>query len=217
MLKILLLANFNKENYISAVESCNAQAIVKYIPDEDINYDGLILCGGKDLDPYYYGQALNGSKNIDIERDRTEMSVTKKFLRTGKPILGICRGMQLLNVALGGTLIQHIPDSEKHRLENETCVHEVIAQKNSIFENMYGKSFFVNSIHHQAVGKIGQGLNITLRSVDGIIEGYEHIEKPYLGVQWHPERMCLQLKGEDMVDGKKIFEYFIKICEQYKR
>ena len=83
-MKILLLAKAEQENYIRAVEACGVHAIAKYLPDEDIDYDGLILCGGSDIHPRYYGEEIDGSVDIDEARDRTEIAVAKKFLQTGK-------------------------------------------------------------------------------------------------------------------------------------
>ena len=218
-MKILLLAKAEQENYIHAVEACGAKGVAKYLPDEDVDYDGLILCGGSDIHPRYYGEEINGSVDIDEERDRTEIAVVKKFLQTGKPILGICRGMQLLNVLLGGTLIQHIPQVKEHRAdENYELIHEVMAQKGSLFEQLYGERFCINSLHHQALKKMGDGLRATLYSADGeVIEGCEHINKPYFGVQWHPEKMSLRKRREDTLNGIKIFERFIQMCKDYQR
>ena len=218
MVKILLLAKFQQENYARAVEACGAQAVVKYLPDEDIDYDGMIFCGGSDVHPKYYGQAVNGSVEMDEERDRTEIALMKKFLQTGKPIFGICRGMQLLNVVLGGTLIQHLSNVDEHRAEKEDdIIHEVVATENSLFAQLYGERFYVNSFHHQALGKIADGLVVTLRSADGkIVEGCEHAQKPYFGVQWHPERMCVDMQRSDTIDGIKLFERFVEACKACK-
>jgi putative glutamine amidotransferase len=210
-MKILLTANKKKETYINAVEAVGAEAVVKYLPDDSVDYDGLILCGGNDLQPCYYGEEINGSLDFDEERDRTEMALVQKFFQTGKPILGICRGMQLLNVALGGTLYQNISG---HRGE---ILHTVKAEKGSLLEKLYGKEFTVNSFHHQAIKRLGNGLKATLYDGTGaVIEGVEHESKPYLGVQWHPERICLDLAREGAVDGLKVIEYFIRLCEEYK-
>lgn len=210
-MKILLTANKKKETYINAVEAVGAEAVVKYLPDDSVDYDGLILCGGNDLQPCYYGEEINGSLDFDEERDRTEMALAQKFFQTGKPILGICRGMQLLNVALGGTLYQNISG---HRGE---ILHTVKAEKGSLWEKLYGKEFTVNSFHHQAVKRLGNGLKATLYDGTGaVIEGVEHESKPYLGVQWHPERICLNLAREGAVDGLKVIERFIRLCEEYK-
>ena len=210
-MKILLTANKKKETYINAVEAVGAEAVVKYLPDDSVDYDGLILCGGNDVQPCYYGEEINGSLDFDEERDRTEMALAQKFFQTGKPILGICRGMQLLNVALGGTLYQ---DISGHRGE---ILHTVKAEKGSLWEKLYGKEFTVNSFHHQAVKRLGNGLKATLYDGTGaVIEGVEHESKPYLGVQWHPERICLDLAREGAVDGLKVIERFIRLCEEYK-
>ena len=218
-MKILLLAKAEQENYIRAVEACGVHAIAKYLPDEDIDYDGLILCGGSDIHPRYYGEEIDGSVDIDEARDRTEIAVAKKFLQTGKPILGICRGMQLLNVLLGGSLIQHLPQVKKHRADDHSdLIHEVVAQKGSLFEELYGERFCINSLHHQALKKMGDGLRATLYSEDGeVIEGCEHTDKPYFGVQWHPEKMSLSMKREDTINGIKIFQRFIQMCKDYQR
>lgn len=210
-MKILLTANKKKETYINAVEAVGAEAVVKYLPDDSVDYDGLILCGGNDVQPCYYGEEINGSLDFDKERDRTEMALAQKFFQTGKPILGICRGMQLLNVALGGTLYQNISG---HRGE---ILHTVKAEKGSLWEKLYGKEFTVNSFHHQAIKRLGNGLKATLYDGTGtVIEGVEHESKPYLGVQWHPERICLDLAREGAVDGLKVIERFIRLCEEYK-
>ena len=112
---ILILANQKRENYANAIEASGGVATVKYLPDLDTNYDGLLLCGGNDILPSYYGQEINGACDFDPLRDKTEFELTKRFIDTGKPILGICRGLQLLNVALGGTLIQDLPNADFHR------------------------------------------------------------------------------------------------------
>ena len=101
-LRLLLAANQKKELYANAVEACGAIADVKYAPDDNVDYDGLILCGGNDINPSYYNEEINGSVNIDDTRDKAEFVLLNKFLKTGKPILGICRGFQLMNVAFGG-------------------------------------------------------------------------------------------------------------------
>ena len=216
-LRLLLAANQKKELYANAVETCGAIADVKYAPDDNVDYDGLILCGGNDINPSYYNKEINGSINIDDTRDEAEFALLKKFLKTGKPILGICRGYQLLNVALGGTLIQHLETVQAHRKATPPeLVHCANAEKGSIFESLYGERFSVNSYHHQGLDKIGNGLRVTMRSDDGLPEAFEHETAPYLGVQWHPERMCLEQKRNDAVDGIKIFEYFLSLCEKYK-
>jgi len=138
------------------------------------------------------------------------------FLKAGKPIFGICRGHQLLNVIFGGTLVQHLPNALEHStvLAGRDIVHEVTAEKGSIAEKLYGESFTVNSWHHQAVQDLADGFCVSMCASDGVIEGFEHESLPIFGVQWHPERMCCTRKRDDTVDGSAIFEYFIRICEE---
>lgn len=211
--KILLSAKSKIQFYIDAVEHCGAIADARYLPSVNAeDYDGLILCGGSDTHPKYYGEDLNGSVNIDLDRDECEMALAEAFIKAGKPILGICRGCQLLNIYLGGNLIQHIDTFEDHKKEGD-AVHEVVAVDEGVASLLYGSSFFVNSMHHQAINKLGEGLKITLRSKkDGIIEAIEHESLPIIGFQFHPERMCLTRRRDDTVDGIDIFKYFIGVC-----
>lgn len=217
MLNILLLAIAPGQAYAEAVEACGARAVVN-APCDGNEFDGLILCGGSDVDPAHYGREINGSVNINKERDRTEMAAAKEFLQAGKPILGICRGMQLLNVALGGTLIQHLPTTSVHRNEDGTSLtHEVVATKDGTFHSLYGDRFSVNTFHHQAIDDLGTGLRVTLiHEGDNVIEGVEHDSLPCLGVQWHPERICLSNLTEDTVDGLAVFRHFISLCEKHR-
>lgn len=207
-MKILLLANQKSENYIKAIEAFGAEAILN---QDTTDCDGLILCGGNDIQPSYYGENINGSYDFDIERDKREFEITKKFLETGKPILGICRGHQLLNVILGGTLIQHLPNASDHTSKNgNDNIHTLKANPKSVLFNLYGDYFFVNSSHHQAINQLGKGLIVSAYSMDGTVEAVEHISKPYIGVQFHPERMTTD-KTEN---GLEIFKYFIDLCKK---
>ena len=207
-MKILLLASQNCENYINSVRACGAEAIVNQY---DLDCDGLVLCGGSDIHPSYYGEEINGSRDIDVERDKREIDVTKEFMQTGKPILGICRGHQLLNVLLGGALIQHLPNSSDHMQKNGIdSIHTVKANPRSMLFNLYGDYFFVNSSHHQAVNQLGTGLIPTAFSMDGVIEATEHVSKPYFTVQFHPERM----NTDKTESGIEIFKHFIDLCKK---
>ena len=213
--RILLSVNKGKRLYVRAVETCGAEPIAQYLPEISTDYDGLILGGGNDLHPKWYNQEIAGSEDFDEARDEREMALTKAFLEAGKPILGICRGGQLLNVFFGGTLCQHLPCVEEHKIDAEEWhSHGVIAEKNSVFDKVYGKEFRVNSFHHQAVEKPGEGLRVTLFAEgNGVIEGFEHERLPIIGLQWHPEKMCLEAKRKDTADGIKIIQYFVDLCK----
>ncbi len=217
--KILLSTDNNPESYalyVDAIRACGAEPTRMYCPAASTEYDGLIVCGGVDVHPARYGEAVDGAVNMDEARDAAEIALVEAFLKAGKPIFGICRGHQLLNVIFGGTLVQHLPNALEHStvLAGRDIVHEVIAQKGSIVEKLYGESFTVNSWHHQAVQDLADGFFVTLRADDGVIEGYEHEKLPVFGVQWHPERMCCTRKRDDTADGSAIFEYFIRLCEE---
>ena len=204
----------NYKHYIHAVEGVGAVGIAKYAPEVDTNYDGLILCGGSDIDPKYYGQENDGSVNIDLIRDAAEFALLQAYVDAGKPVLGICRGLQLINIYFGGTLYQDIPEAELHKKHNKCDnVHQVTAAADSILGRLYGESFAVNSAHHQAIDALGAGLRETVRWNDQYIEAIEHKEYPIFAVQWHPERMCFANKREDTVDGTGIFEEFIRMCK----
>lgn len=217
--RILLSTDNNPESYalyVDAIRACGAEPTRMYCPAASTEYDGLIVCGGVDVHPARYGEAVDGAVNMDEARDAAEIALVEAFLKAGKPIFGICRGHQLLNVIFGGTLVQHLPNALEHStvLAGRDIVHEVTAEKGSIAEELYGESFTVNSWHHQAVQDLADGFFVTLRADDGVIEGFEHESLPIFGVQWHPERMCCTRKRDDTVDGSAIFEYFIRMCEE---
>lgn len=209
--RILVLANQKLENYVSAVESCGGEAVLDYTEKIE-NLDGLLLCGGNDVHPSFYGQEINGARSFDVERDEREMRYAKAFIHTGKPIFGICRGMQLLNTALGGTLIQDISDQETHTPKDKLdLIHP--ARVSGTLQRLYGEEMTVNSFHHQAIDILGEGLVVNATH-NGTIEGIEHTHKPFLGVQFHPERMCLEHKQECLSDGSILFSHFIEICRK---
>lgn len=214
--RILLAVNSKKDNYINAVNNCGGIAVPQYCPEVSTEYEGLILCGGNDIDPGYYKEEMNGSVNIDAKRDSTEFALANTFAERNKPIMGICRGYQLLNVAFGGSLYQDISNASEHcSFSDYDLVHKVTVNKDCFLYNMYGTEFSVNSFHHQAVKEIGAGFDVIATTPDGTtVEGIMHRELPIFGVQWHPERMCFQKKGEDTVDGAEIFRFFIQLCKE---
>lgn len=187
------------------------------IISEALNHiDGLILSGGVDIDPKYYGE-INSGKSRDITEflDKCEAIVIKLALDIDIPVLGICRGMQALNVFCGGSLIQDIP-SEKgvfitHCVDKpDMAFHKISVEKASPLSDAIGfGNITVNSYHHQAVRNIAPDFSVCALSDDGIIEAIYHKNKKFvLGVQWHPER-----NHETALENKKIIAHFIEFCK----
>ncbi|MGL5411125.1 gamma-glutamyl-gamma-aminobutyrate hydrolase family protein [Cetobacterium sp.] len=176
--------------------------------------DGLILSGGPDINPIYYGEDFKEKMGvISPERDDNEIKILNEFLKTEKPILGICRGHQLLNIYFGGTLYQDLSyfESEtlKHRqdLYPELEVHNVFIEKNSILEKILGEQIRTNSFHHQAIKNLGKGFKVIAKSSDGVIEAIEKTNHNFcLGIQWHPEMMVAR-GNKEMI---KIFKLLIE-------
>ena len=176
---------------------------------------GLLLPGGGDISPARYGQEPDGSEEPDLRRDEAELELVADFIAWGRPILGICRGIQMLNVALGGDLIQDIPTAAAHRHDKVLGdrVHTVTAGEDSFLYPLYGREFSVNSAHHQALGQLAAGLRLAaVSSEDGVVEAVEWPNLGVYGVQWHPERMSFALRREDTVDGQAVFQFFREIC-----
>ncbi len=178
--------------------------------------DGFLFAGGVDVHPKHYGESLLPEcGEIDEERDESELLALGEILKTKKPVLGICRGIQILAVATGGTLYQDLPSqkpsdiihSQKEPSSEKT--HTVTIEKGSILENIFGEtSFKTNSFHHQAVKTTT--LTVSARADDGVIEGIEDRSHPYfVGVQWHPEFMTVT-----DVRSRSLFESFSDACKK---
>ena len=159
--------------------------------------DGFLFAGGIDVNPELYNEKIiNDTVSIDIERDRTELIALPLIMKTSKPILSICRGIQICNVAFGGTLYQdiptQIPSDIRHRQaeagEVDTHLVMITDKASKLYDIMKSEKFAVNSFHHQAIKDVAPCFKITAKSDDGIIEALEHTTHPYfLLVQWHPE------------------------------
>ncbi len=199
--------------YIQALRQLGACSSAGYAPEPDLSCDGLLLAGGGDLDSALFGQARQGSNPPDPVRDRAELALFRAFFQAGKPILGICRGMQVINVALGGDLIQDLPSTLRpfHAPSGEEdLVHPIRAAEEGFLYPLYGPVFPVNSWHHQAVGRLGEGLRASAWAEGGFAEALEHTHLPVLGVQFHPERMALNPKP-DRVDGAPVLARFLSL------
>lgn len=201
-------------HYCRALSALGACPQADYAPAPDLTCDGLLLCGGGDIDPARFGQEDRGSYPPDPVRDQAELALFDAFLQAGKPILGICRGMQLINVALGGDLIQDLPPEQKpfHSGGKQILVHPIRTAENSVLRTLYGPVFPVNSLHHQAVGRLGRGLWASAWAESGFPEALEHETRPILAVQFHPERMVRELGWEAERDGMPLLEHFLSLC-----
>lgn len=207
-------ANGDRSAYERAVRCAGGVPCSFYCPEVDLTCDGLVLCGGDDVDPARFGQENNGSRGIDAARDQAELALAEAFLRAGKPILGICRGHQVLNIALGGTLIQDIaPELHPFHTHEEGCsqdkVHTIRTRRDSLLWSLYGPLAVVNSAHHQALDRLGEGLTPTAWSEGGLVEAVEHQSLPVLGVQFHPERMAYSRRRADTADGSFLFDWLM--------
>ena len=172
---------------------------------------GLLLPGGGDLDPAIYGAEDAGlCRDVDAERDRRELALCRRFLDAGKPVLGICRGAQVLAVALGGTLLQDVPGHSG--LPGGDSLHDT--RTAGFLTGLYGPACTVNSCHHQAVDRLPDGCRILQVSGDGVIEAFSHRTLPALGIQWHPERLCGSFARPDAVSGLPLLRFFLSLCRQ---
>ena len=164
--------------------------------------EGLLLPGGGDLEPWRYGQENTASRNLEPERDAAELALMEYFTTLRRPVLGICRGLQTVNVFFGGTLCQDISEhgacdgvDRRHRVRTAT----------SPLQELCGETCVVNSAHHQAADRLGAGLQAIQWTDDGVIEALCHRTLPVWAVQWHPERLGKL--------GETVFQAFHSLCQ----
>lgn len=185
-------------NYVRAVERAGGRPLCSLSPEDARRCDGLLLPGGGDVEPWRYGQSNTASRGLDPERDRAELALLALASREGRPVLGICRGMQVINVFFGGTLIQDLPGHSQ--VAGADRVHPVRTAP-SFLDAFSGSE--VNSAHHQAVDRLGEGLTALQWSAEGVVEAVGHRSLPVWGVQWHPERYP---------GGGQVFRFFLGLC-----
>lgn len=177
--------------------------------------DALLLSGGADLDPTLYGEEiLNDTVKIHPQRDAFEVELFHAFLRQKKPVFGICRGCQIINVLLGGTLYQDLAAQKGWNHQDAALRHEVTTASDSLLHRLFGERFLVNSTHHQSVRAVAPGLRVTACSAEGVVEAVEHELLPIFAVQFHPERLTGILWDDRTPDFLPLFQYFIKLAKK---
>ena len=215
-------ASFLPKVYFEAVNRAGGIAVL--LPPQPVDagiaervldgLDGLIITGGKDVDPARYGEDAHPTTDEPrLDRDAWEDALLTAAIDRGMPFLGICRGAQVLNVALGGTLHQHLPEvvgSTRYNLGGGTfAVNEVSVTPDSKTGGMLGSSVSVKSYHHQAIDRLADGLVVSAVSDDGIIQAVELPGVPFgVAVQWHPE--------EDAAEDARLFEGLVDAARSYR-
>lgn len=205
-MKILLLEHRPMTNYEAVLQHLNIDYTLSL--DYSNEYDGLLIPGGWDVDPSYYHQENVSCGTIEKELDQKQIEAIQYFIEKKKPILGICRGHQILNVALGGSLIQDIQSDIEHRWQNPKDSYHFSNNTSGFMKELFGDRCYINSSHHQAVQQVATGFEVISTSDDGIIEAMQHKSLPILTVQFHPERLCLAFANEQTIDGLEVFRYF---------
>lgn len=218
-----LFRKYMKSKYVQSL--ARAGASVCWIELEDpqkaaqkaSGCDGLLLPGGADIDPALYGQQREeacGKPNG--LRDTAEPMILEAFMKTGKPVFAICRGFQLVNVCFGGTLKQDIKKEQQFRHMDffsraKSCHPVSVAQDSALYRILGETQLQVNSMHHQVVDRVGEGLRVAAKSADGYVEALEAPDYSFLiAVQWHPEHMSKNNEAQ-----QKLFDVFVKVCEKH--
>ena len=213
------IADTGMNNYTHAIEQHGGVSRC-ITPDDEpsiIGLDGLLLTGGGDIHPDYFNQPWHSSlRFVNEARDALEIPLFQKALEADIPVFGICRGIQIMSVAMDGSLYQDIEEEVPQETLCHTQVayrdsqHEIEITEGSLLSGIIGASVdAVNSAHHQAVDALGEGFVVTARTEDGIVEAMENLSKRFvLGVQYHPERMLNERALRE--HGVKLFEAFIQ-------
>lgn len=195
-------------NYSHAILAAGGQLCCSLNPSLAEECDALLLPGGGDLAPWRYGQACRGSNPPDPKRDEMELALLDRFVALKKPVLGICRGLQVVNVYFGGTLIQDLPGHSA--VGGRDRLHTVRTASGPL-RVLFGAHAVFNSAHHQAVDHIGGGLQAVQWTGDGTVEALFHKSLPVYTVQWHPERLTGSLSLAGTVNGDKLFQWFLQV------
>jgi putative glutamine amidotransferase len=216
--------SYVNNDYVAAVERAGGiPLVIPVVRGQDVAErqaectDALLISGGYDIDPLLYGEEPHRALEfVYRDTDIFQLRTIKTALAKGQPVLAICKGIQLLNVACGGTIYQdldEIPDSFVKHSQNRkrSCPsHTVVAEEGSVIAELLGTTFPVNSYHHQAVKDVGRGLKVTSRAMDGVAESLEMEGESFVvGVQWHPEMM--------MSGGDEMLPLFLRLVEEAEK
>lgn len=191
-------------NYRRWVEAAGARAVFGTGAEGQARlWDALLLPGGGDLEPWRYGRENTASRDLEPERDEAELRLLQEFTVLKKPVLGVCRGMQAVNVFFGGTLVQDVPGHGA--LGGADRLHGVRTAPSPLLP-LCGERRAVNSAHHQAADRLGGGLRAVQWAEDGVIEALCHRSLPVWAVQWHPERLG------DRSPGRRLMGAFLELA-----
>jgi len=210
------------QDYCDALQAAGA-TVVLILPDTHerlrevlAGLDGILIPGGGDVDPNYYDQSNSHSTIVTGEIDELDLSLSVLAMELHLPLFGICRGLQVINVAMGGSLIQDIRDRNPKSLDHSFSAHnrqpqnahEISVRTDTKLSGLLGERCCVNSYHHQAIDKVAEGLLVSALSDDGIIEAVEGTD--IMAIQWHPERL------QDIPSQFSLFEDFTETCVKTK-
>jgi putative glutamine amidotransferase len=193
--------------YRRAVVAAGAEAVDLVPGTEELpEVDGLLLPGGWDVDPSFYGEARDEKVgDTDPELDATELTLFGQARERRLPVLGICRGQQVINVAMGGSLIQHLEEHDARAIGRRHLAHTIEVEPDSELARAAGEDTIpVNSLHHQAIKRLGSGLHESARGADGTVEGVESDDGLIVAVQCHPEELTADLPW-----AGRLFERFV--------
>ena len=194
-------------NYVRAVTEAGGRPYLSRSALAAAGCDALLLPGGGDVEPWRYGQKNATSRGLEPERDAAELALLEQFTAVERPVLGICRGLQVINVFFGGTLVQ---DLDGHSAwEGIDRLHCIRQAGRWAFAGAIACPI-VNSAHHQGIDRLGSGLEATQWAPDGIVEAVMHKTLPILGVQWHPER--LRRTWRNAADGPGLVAAWLALC-----